>query len=137
MSHLDPPRRVRVTAPRGERAPVVSVTSQIDAETRIGEIYVDTLVRTQRRLAVRTALWLLLTVGALPLLFRLAPDVVNAHVGGVPVCWWVLGAGVYPWLFWLARRYVAAAERNEADFGALVSSRPGEVPAPGEPEATQ
>ena len=55
-------------------------------------------MRTQLRLAVRRAAALAVTLGALPLLFRLAAGRPTPHLLGVPLPWLLLGVGCYPWL---------------------------------------
>ena len=106
--------RVRITAPVAGRSRRTTVTSEIDAQTEVGEVYMRSLVRSQLWLALRLTAVLLLTVGALPLLFVLVP----LHGWAA---WIVLGAGCYPVLLLLAWAYVRRAERNEAAFRELVA----------------
>ena len=120
-----PVARVRITSPRTVGARSRSQRSnaaEIDAQTRLGEVYVQSLIRAQLRLALYVVLSLAATLGVLPLLFVLLPlDRVN--LAGIPLPWVVLGAGVYPWLIGLAWWYVRRAERNEAAFEDLVEQR--------------
>ena len=70
------PARVRVTSPWTERPrvrPRPTATSEIDAQSEVGEIYMRSLLRAQLRLALSILLALGLTVGALPLLFTSRP----------------------------------------------------------------
>jgi hypothetical protein len=118
----EPVGRVRVTSPRTVGARSRSRRSnaaEIDAQTRLGEVYVQSLIRAQLRLALYVVLLLSATLGLLPLLFRLLP-LDDVHVYGVPLPWLLLGAGAYPWLIALAWWYVRRAERNEAAFEDLV-----------------
>jgi hypothetical protein len=121
----EPVGRVRVTSPRTSAPSAArsrrrrSDAAEIDALTRLGEVYVQSLVRAQLRLAGYVVLLLAASLGVLPLLFRLLP-IDDLRVVGVPVPWLVLGIGVYPWLLALAWWYVRRAEHNEADFVALV-----------------
>jgi hypothetical protein len=98
------------------------VTSEIDAQTRIGEIYMSSLLRAQLRLAgaVITALGVL--VAGLPVLFWLLPQAQQVKVFGMPLAWVLLGFAVYPFLVLLGWLYVRAAERNEKDFADAVES---------------
>ncbi len=122
MSDGRPTERVRITSPR-----TVAVRSrarrsnaaEIDELTRLGEVYVQSLMRAQLRLAAYVVVALVLSLGSLPLLFRLVPDA-DLHVLGVPLAWLLLGFAVYPWLLVLAWWYVRRAERNEAAFEDLV-----------------
>jgi hypothetical protein len=118
----EPAERVRITSPRtvGARSRTRrSNAAEIDALTRLGEVYVQSLMRAQLRLAAYVVLLLAGTLGLLPLLFRLAP-VGDVRMFGVPLPWLVLGFGVYPWLIGVASWYVRRAERNEAAFQDLV-----------------
>lgn len=117
-----PPRRVRVTSPRTSagRRRRVAVTSEIDAQTRIGELYMSALLRAQLRLAARVILALVMLVGGIPVVFGLFPSLGEVRVLGVPLAWLLLGIGVYPLLLLLGWLYVRSAERNEKDFTDLV-----------------
>lgn len=119
-----PPERVRVTGPPRRRTPVAR-TRDIDAETRLGEIYMGSLLRVQLWLAVRVLLVLGACVGSLPLLFHLWPGLTDLHLLGVPLPWLLLGVAVYPLLVLLGWWYVRTAEQNEQDFSDLM----GEVDA--------
>jgi putative solute:sodium symporter small subunit len=122
---VTPPERVRVTSPWTERPrqrlrPPPTATSEIDAQSEVGRIYVGTLLRAQLRLALSTLAALALTIGMLPLLFTLAPDLTAHQVLGMPVSWGLLAFGCYPVLVLLAWRYVRLAERNERAFARVV-----------------
>ena len=118
-----PPERVRVTGPPRRRTPVAR-PSGIDDETRLGGMYVGSLVRDQLRLALGVLVLLAATVGALPLVFHLLPGLAAHRVLGLPLSWLVLGTLVYPALVVLGWAYVRRAERNDADFAELVSALP-------------
>ena len=111
--------RVRVTGlPR--RRPRVARTREVDADTRLGAVYVGSLLREQLWLAVRTLAVVVLTIGLVPLLFHVLPGLAEVRVGPVPVVWLVLGVAPYPFLLLLAWRYVRRAERNEEAFAELM-----------------
>jgi len=118
-----PPRRVRVTSRPAGRRRRTSVASEIDAQTELGEVYMRSLMRTQLRLALGVLVLLAVTLGALPLLFATVPWLQQARLLGVPVAWLVLGLGAYPLLLSLAAFYVRRAERNERAFHELVRDR--------------
>jgi putative solute:sodium symporter small subunit len=117
--------RVRVTSPRATatRRRRVTGASEIDAQTDLGEVYMSSLVRSQLRLALLVLAALAVLVAGLPLLFTVAPALVDVHVVGVPLPWLLLAAGVYPVLLLLGWLYVRAAERNERDFAEVVERR--------------
>ncbi len=115
--------RVRVTSPWTERPrvrPRTTATSEIDAQSEVGEIYVRTLLRAQLRLALSILVALGLTVGVLPLLFLLVPALTSHQVLGMPVSWGLLAFGCYPVLVILGWRYLRLAERNERAFARVV-----------------
>ena len=117
--------RVRVTSPRATatRRRRVTGASEIDAQTDLGEVYMSSLVRSQLRLALLVLAALAVLVAGLPLLFTVAPALVDVHVVGVPLPWLLLAGGVYPFLLLLGWLYVRAAERNEHDFTEVVERR--------------
>lgn len=119
-----PGDRVRVTGPpRRTPAPASHARRQeIDAATRVGRIYLGSLLREQLRLAAGVLAVLALGVGSLPLVFHLFPDLVEHRLFGVPLPWWALGVLVYPVLVLLGWWYVRAAEANEDDFADLLDS---------------
>jgi hypothetical protein len=115
-----PPVRVRVTGPpRRVHAPRAR-TGDIDDQTALGDVYLGSLLREQLALAARILGLLVLTVGSLPLLFRVFPGLAELDVHGLPIAWLLLGVLVYPWLVLLGFRYVRRAERNERDFVLLL-----------------
>ena len=112
-------QRVRVTGPprrtgRGAR------TSEIDAGTQVGAVFMGSLLREQLRLARRVLLLLATTVGLLPLVFAAFPGLSDLRPFGVPVPWILLGVVVYPWLAFLGWLFVRSAEANERDFAELM-----------------
>jgi hypothetical protein len=117
------PTRVRVTGPpRRAHAPRAR-TGDIDDQTALGDVYLGSLLREQLALAARILGLLALTVGSLPLVFRLLPGLADVGVAGIPIAWVLLGVLVYPWLLLLGLRYVRRAERNERDFVLLLQVR--------------
>lgn len=120
----EPPPRVRVTGPPRRRAQVVRAagTREIDAETALGEVFMRSLLREQLSLALRVLTALALTIGMLPLLFHVFPELGDVRVGPLPVAWLLLGVLTYPWLVLLGWLYVRRAEHNERDFADLVGS---------------
>ena len=110
-----PPVRVRVTGPPRRRQ-AMQRPVDLDAESPLGEVYLDSLLAAQLRLAGRVLLLLALAVGSLPLVFFLVPRLADVAPLGVPLSWLLLGVGVYPLLVLLGWRFVSRAERNERDF---------------------
>ncbi|MFF8275809.1 hypothetical protein ACF05T_06780 [Streptomyces lateritius] len=107
------PPAPRAGAPRRPGHP--PARSEISEQTTLGHTYVRSLMRSQLRAALTALGALALLVGPLPLLLALpAPE---------GVVWAVLGVGVYPVIWAIARWYVRRAERNESDFTGLVEGR--------------
>jgi len=115
------PQRIRVTGPPRRQGPR-SRTGDIDEETRLGGVYLGSLLREQLWLALRIVALLAIGVGSLPLVFHLAPGLTDVVLLGMPLPWLLLGIVVYPVLVLLGWRYVRAAERNESDFAELLDS---------------
>ncbi len=114
------PQRVRVTGPPRRLGPRPR-TGDIDEETRLGGVYLGSLLREQLFLALRIVALLAIGVGSLPLVFHLAPGLTDVQLGGMPLPWLLLGIVVYPVLVLLGWRYVRSAERNELDFAELLN----------------
>lgn len=109
------PQRVRITAPRRDEVRPAPATPAVDTSA----LYVRTLIRSQRRLAIVCAVAFIVVLLAVPLLFVLVPTLDESTVGGVPVSWIVLGAGFFPVLIAIAALYVRTATRNEARYRSL------------------
>lgn len=125
MTSDEPAVRVRVTSPRtaAARTREVSIASEIDAQTSLGEVYISSLMRSQLRLAVLVVAVLSLTVGALPLVFHLVPAIRRLAVLGVPVPWILLCLVAFVEIIGLGWYYVRHAERNEDNFSDLLDTR--------------
>jgi hypothetical protein len=115
----DPPRRQRVViTSAGNRGARVEPTARRDIgeQTRLGDILIRSLIRTQLHLAARLAAMIAVLIGSLPLVFAFLPGVRDVHVFGLPLPWLLLGVLVYPVLIGGGALYVRQAERNERDF---------------------
>ncbi|HYN92785.1 MAG TPA: hypothetical protein VES42_02925 [Pilimelia sp.] len=116
------PRRTRVVLGEAARARGRPDRTRVELteQTPVGEALVKGLVRAQLALALR--LWIVVAVGlgALPLLFAVAPGVGAAKLFGVNLPWLLLGVAAFPFLFAVGATYTHLAERNEQDFTALV-----------------
>jgi hypothetical protein len=93
-----------------------TVRDEFGEQTRLGDILIGSLIRTQLHLALRLGAVLGVLLGALPLLFAYAPGIRHIHLLGLPLPWLLLGVLVYPVLLGGAAIYVRQAERNERDF---------------------
>lgn len=121
---IDEPRagRVRVTNPLTTASTHArrSIAQEIDESTGLGEVYMRSLIRLQLRAALAVTATLVLSIGALPIVFWTFDAVTDFTLLGVPLPWWILGLGVYPALFGLGWLYIRQVERAERDFTRLV-----------------
>ncbi|TCC19475.1 hypothetical protein [Kribbella speibonae] len=123
MSTPEGPRRVRVTSPRtsAARRPILPTGArEIDEQTRLGQVYMQSLIQSQLRLTLVVIGSVVLVLGSIPLLFWLVPPTRTLSVLGLPLPWVVLGILVYPVVYVAARIYVRNAERIEAEFTEFV-----------------
>ncbi|GAA1514937.1 hypothetical protein [Nocardioides humi] len=114
--------RVRVTGPP-RHTPAGRPGSRlgdVHEQTALGDVYLRSLLRAQLGLAVRLLALLAVTLGVLPLAFRLFPSLTGIAPLGIPLPWLLLGVLVHPFLLLLAWRYVRRAERNERVFAELL-----------------
>ena len=119
-------KRVRVTSPRrgaARRGPARPITTEINEQTSLGEVYMAALLRAQLRLSVSVIVAVSVGLGILPVLFLAVPATRGLHVWLVPVPWLILGVLVYPVVALAARYYVRHAEAIERDFADLVDRR--------------
>jgi hypothetical protein len=119
------PRRVVVTGPRRDVRPRTrrSVTADIDDQTGVGEIYLQSLIRTQLLLGLATVALVVIPLALVPVVFGVWPSVRALQLGPVPLWWLVLGVLVYPAILAVGWWYVRHADRNEAQFSDLVEGR--------------
>ncbi|PWN00862.1 hypothetical protein DJ010_21255 [Nocardioides silvaticus] len=121
------PQRVRVTGPPRYSSGPRNRLGDVHEQTPLGDVFLRSLLKEQLALAFRVLVLIALTLGLLPLVFHLWPDLGDVRVAGIPVAWVVLGGLVYPFLLLVGWRYVRSVERNERDFADLV-----EGPDPGQ-----
>lgn len=119
-----PPHRVRVTSSRRGAAPARSrpVSSDLEEQTELGDVYLDGLMREQLRLSLSVLALTVLVLATLPVVLALVPAARSVEVLGVGLPWLVLGGGVYPVAWGLARWYTRQAERIEGDFADVVET---------------
>lgn len=118
--------RVRITHPRTgatRSVPARQPAREMDELTAVGELYLESLLRSQRRLAFTVC------AAAVGLLVVLAVTVAEASgwsrftVLGVRLPWVLVGFAVYPVLGVIGLLAVWLAERNERAFAALMHRR--------------
>ena len=119
------PRRVIITGPRRDvrRRRPRPITDEIDDQTRVGKVYLRSLIRTQLLLGLATVALVVVPLAAMPLVFGAWPSVRELQVGPMPLWWLLLGVLVYPAILAVGWWYVRQADRNEAQFTDLVEGR--------------
>jgi hypothetical protein len=119
-----PPRtRVVLGEVAARRAAADPARADLAEQTPVGEALVKGLVRAQLALALRLSLVVVTGLGALPLLFAVAPRVGEVKVFGINLPWLLLGVLSFPFLVGVGWAYVRWAERNEQDFTAVIRRR--------------
>jgi hypothetical protein len=110
-------KRVRVVLAerKGVARPVRTVVD-IQEGTGVGEFLRNDLIKTQLVIALWFAVGAGLTLGLLPLLFAMVPEIGRIEVLGVRLPWLLLGLLVYPFLFGLGLWHSRLAERVEQSF---------------------
>lgn len=114
--------RVRITGPRDvDRTRYQrKAVDEIGEETPIGQIYMQSLIEYQLRIAGATAGLVVLILGSLPLLFIFTDWWKAMSLFGIPLVWLILGVFVYPLIILVAWVYLRRVEKAEADFVRLV-----------------
>src|SRR4051794_40272716 len=94
------PRRTRVVLGEAtaRQRPADRAHADLAEQTAIGEALVKGLVRAQLALALRLSLVVVTGLGALPLLFAVAPRVGALEVLGLHLPWLLLGLLSFPFL---------------------------------------
>ena len=125
MSREPAPRREVITGPRRDvrRRSPRSAADDIDQQTRVGMVYLRSLMRTQLRLGLATVALVVVPLAILPALFGLVPEVRALRVGPLPLWWLLLGFLVYPAILAVGWWHVRQAEGNEQQFTELVEGR--------------
>ena len=124
MTSGERPQRERVVLAHRRGARMVRTRVEVQEQTQVGDALVRGLVRAQLGLALRLAVVVVCTVGAIPLLNAAFPDLAALTVFGIRLNWLVLAVLVYPLLYGVGRLYVRLAEQGERDFVGVVDSEP-------------
>jgi uncharacterized membrane protein (DUF485 family) len=112
-----PPKRVRVVLAERKRARrVVRTLAEVEEQVGMGEMLVRRLIRNQFATSALLALFVVLTIGGLPLLFAFRPEFGQLSLFGFRLPWLVLGVLVYPFMLLIGWIYVRLADRNEQAF---------------------
>jgi hypothetical protein len=114
-------KRVRVVlAERKSVARPVRTVITIQESSGVGELLRTNLIGSQLAIALRFAIGAGLTLGLLPLLFAMVPEIGRVEVLGIRLPWLLLGVLVYPFLFGLGLWHTRTAEHLEQNFAETV-----------------
>jgi putative solute:sodium symporter small subunit len=118
-------RRVTVTAPRRTSSSPLGGVRELSESTPVGDLYLQSLMRSQLGLSLRVlTVFVALFVG-LPLLFYFDRGISNQRIFGISLPWLILGIGMYPLLIALAWLYNRSANRIDDEFIALLGQEEG------------
>jgi hypothetical protein len=118
-----PAPRVTVTHPRtvaprlanGERPQI-----DLDEESPVNDVALRSLMRAQLRLSLTHIAALATVLIAVPLLLANIDWFADSRILGVPMVWVILGGGMFPSLFLVARSYVTQVEALEVRTHSLL-----------------
>ncbi len=117
------PDRIRIAHPRTDaaRTPAARTpTGEIEQQTAVGQWYIASLIRSQRRLAATVTIAAIGGLMAVAAASALWPGWSRWRLLGISAPWLVLGLGVYPVMIAAAALAVRHAERNERAFVDLI-----------------
>jgi uncharacterized membrane protein len=123
---VNAPQRVRVAHPRTDaarRGPHRHPLHEIDEQTELGEVYMSSLIRSQRRLAVLVCGAVTVVLAGTALAGAVVHWFARTRLFGIALPWLVLGLLVYPVLIGVGWYFVRHAERNEHAFTELLHRR--------------
>jgi uncharacterized membrane protein (DUF485 family) len=96
------------------------VLQEVAEQTSYGEIFLNDLIRRQRRLSLRLAAVFLALLVGLPLVNLAMPAIMGLTIVGLPLSWLMLAVLTYPLLWLLAVYFTIAARTIEDEFMDLV-----------------
>ena len=117
-----PAKRERVVlAERRSTRRVVRTLAEMEELTRVGEVLLRQLMRTQLKIAIRLMTLTAVVLGILPVAFLLVSSLNSTSlvVAALP---WLFGLAVYPLLVVVAWSYNRRADRSEQDFTEMVEN---------------
>jgi putative solute:sodium symporter small subunit len=113
-------KRVTVTAPRRSTPTPHRGVRELEESTPVGDLYLQSLMRSQLGLSLRVLTVFVTLFLGLPLLFYFEPNLSRYKVFDVSVPWFILGIGLYPVLIGLAWIYNRSANRIDDEFIGLL-----------------
>lgn len=119
------PRREVVSRPtvRTTSGSALHPVLELAENTTLGDVYLDSMMRTQLALAIRVLTMFLCLFCSLPLVFAVNPTIGNWNVAGLPLVWVFAGVLPFPVICLLGWVYVRRADRNEDEFIEITAER--------------
>ena len=114
--------RVRITAPRRRGATEPRPLSAGPASD-LERLYVRSLIRSQLRLAITSAVSFVIILAAIPIVLAVWPELAAADLAGIRLSWLLLAVGVFPVAIVVAALAVSGASRNEARYRSLAGDQ--------------
>lgn len=118
--------RVRVVSPHSAARRVLgdaSVSDEVAEQSAVGEVMVQSLIRSQLRLALVVSIGFMVALMIGWSAIRWVPAFRTWQIMGIPAPWLMLGVGVYPVIGACAWLYVRAATKNENRYRDLVDEK--------------
>jgi hypothetical protein len=118
--------RVRIVHPRTDAArgiPIRPPSREIDEQTAIGELYMASLIRSQRNLALGICVTVFVLLMGIACIAAVFPRWGDLRLFGISLPWVIVGFAVYPVLIGLAGYLVRQSTRNETAFVDLLRRR--------------
>jgi hypothetical protein len=113
-------------------APYAATADDLAAASRLGDLYLRSLMRTQLRLGLSVVGALVVLLGGIPLACAVFPSLREASLGGVPVPWLLVAAAPHPVFIALGTLHLRQADANERGFADLMTvtapSTPSTIP---------
>lgn len=106
------------------RLPYAATADDLGAPSRLGDLYLRSLMRTQLRLGLSVVGALVVLLAGIPLACATVPELREATMGGLPVPWLLVAVAPHPVFLLLGVLNTRQAEANERDFARLMD-RPG------------
>lgn len=113
-------KRVTVTAPRRSSSSPQGGVRELVESTPVGDLYLQSLMRSQLGLSLRVLTVFVTLFLGLPLLFFFEPGISKHKIFGISLPWFILGIGMYPLLIGLAWVYNRSANRIDDEFIGLL-----------------
>lgn len=120
-------KRVTVTGPRRTSPSPQGGVRELAESTPVGDLYLQSLMRSQLGLSLRVLTVFVTLFLGLPLLFYVAPSISNDKIFGISLPWLILGVAMYPILLGLAWVYNRSANRIDDEFISLLGQQEAEL----------